>query len=61
MRNRLRLFVKYEKEWRGMEIGYGVEWFESRVLKNLKMWFGYRWNGMVQSWQIRREFLHRND
>ena len=20
--------MKYEKEWRGMEINYGVEWFE---------------------------------
>ena len=41
MGTRSGLFVKYEKEWRGMDIGFGVEWVERGVLKNLKMWFGY--------------------
>ena len=60
MGNRLGLFKMFEKDWRGMEIGYGIEWVEREVSKNLKMWFGYRWKGMVRSRRIRREFLHLN-
>ena len=43
-----------------MEIGYGIEWVERGVSKNLKMWFGHRWKGIVWSRRIRREFLHLN-
>ena len=37
----------------------GLNELKGGVSKNLKIWFVYRWKGMVRSLRIRRETLHQ--